>query len=139
MLFRSMYDSYVQMGKGNDYIETVVGQARAIRSDEWLVNDSISFSTRYLDNPYGKYNYIARGTNTVNGNRFTLQRALNPLSLCDIFIREVFGYGYAYAFSWWIILVLALLINIEFFMILTKKMKLLAASGACMGIGRAHV
>lgn len=128
----TMYDSYVQTGKGNDYIETVVGQARAIRSDEWLVNDSISFSTRYLDNPYGKYNYIARGTNTVNGNRFTLQRALNPLSLCDIFIREVFGYGYAYAFSWWIILVLALLINIEFFMILTKKMKLLAASGACM-------
>ena len=128
----TMYDSYVQTGEGNDYIEPVVGKARAIRSDEWLVNDSINLSTRFLENPYGKYNYIPRGTNTVNGNRFTLQTALNPLSLCSIFIRQIFGYGYAYAFSWWIIPLLTVLINIEFFLILTDGMKLLSACGASM-------
>lgn len=128
----TMYDSYVQTGEGNDYIEPVIGKARAIRSDEWLVNDSISFSTRFLENPYGKYNYIPRGTDTVNGNRFTLQTALNPLSLCSIFIRQIFGYGYSYAFSWWITPLLTILISIEFFLILTNRMKLLSVCGAFM-------
>ena len=128
----TMYDSYVQTGEGNDYIEPVIGQARAIRSDEWLVNDSISFSTRFLDNPYGKYNYIPRGTNTMNSNRFTLQTALNPVSLCSILIRQLFGFGYSYAFSWWFTPLLTVLINIEFFLILTNGMKLLSVCGSFM-------
>lgn len=128
----TMYDSYVQTGEGNDYIEPVVGKARAIRSDEWLVNASLSFSSRFLDNPYGKYNYIPRGTNTVNGNCSVLYVLLNPTLLCNIIIREVFGFGYCYAFSWWLTPILAILISIEFFMILTKGERLLSVCGAFM-------
>lgn len=128
----AMYDSYIQNGEGSDYIEPVLGKARAIRSDEWLVDTPISMSSRYLEEPYGKYNSIIRGTKTLNGSSLSFSSIGSPLYFPKMAITELFGYDYGIAFGWYGHIMLVFLFAIEFFLIITNKNKLLSACGACM-------
>lgn len=128
----AMYDSYIQTGEGNDYIEPVLGEARAIRSDEWLVDTPISMSSQYLDNPYGKYNTIIRGTKTISTSPLSFASIGSPLFFPKLAITKLFGYDYGISFGWYGHIFLTLLFCIEFFLIITNRNKLLSACGAFM-------
>lgn len=118
----AMYDATVQQGLGSEYVQPVLGKARAIRSDEWVVDTPINLSTRYLDNPYGKFNNIIRGTDTINTNILNPITALsNPIGLIKAGIIKFFGYEYGYSFGWYAHIFLTFLLQIELFMILSKK------------------
>lgn len=128
----AMYDSYIQTGEGSDYIEPVLGEARAIRSDEWVVDTPVSLSSQYLEEPYGKYNDIIRGTKTLNGSSLSFSSIGSPLYFPKLAITELFGYDYGVSFGWYGHILLVFLFAIEFFRILTKGNRLLSACGACM-------
>lgn len=128
----AMYDYYVQPGEGNEYIETVLGKARAIRSDEWLVDTPVAMSSRFLDSPYGRYNTIIRGTRTLNGGFMSFSSISSPLYFPKVIITKVLGYDYGVSFGWYGNLMLVFLFLIEFFMILTNKNRLLSVCGTCM-------
>ncbi len=128
----SMYDYTVQPGMGSDYVQPLIGKGRAIRSDEWVVSSPINLSTQFLEDPYGKYNDIIRGTETINDNRITAVTVVNPVSWINIFLRECVGLEYGYSFGWYAPIFLTFLFTIEFFMIITKKNKVLSTCGACM-------
>lgn len=128
----AMYDYYIQQGQGNEYIEPVLGKARAIRSDEWIVETPTAMSSQYLKYPYGKYNNIIRGTKTVNNNFMSFASISSPLYFPKVFITKVFGYDYGVSFGWYGHIILVFLILVEFFMILTNKNKLLSSCGSCM-------
>lgn len=128
----AMYDRYIQTGEGNDYICPILGEARAIRSDEWVVDTPIAMSSQYLDDPYGKYNDIIRGTKTLNGGGLSFSSVASPQYLLKIAITELFGYDYGVSFGWYVHIILIFLFTVEFFLIITKGNKLWSACGACM-------
>lgn len=132
------FDNYVQTGEGSDYIYPVLGEERPIRSDEWLVDTPINLSTQYLENPYGKYNYLVRGTNTINSSMLTIVSVLNPVNLVSILIRFIFGYEYAYSYTWYINILLSFLFQLELFLIMSSHKKLLSTCGACMVVLSSH-
>ena len=124
-----MYDTYVQQGKGTEFVEPVWGEARAIRSDEWLVNSSRILSSRYLEDPYGKYNDIMRGTDTFNLTHFGF--ASIGHDFYSIFYK-LFGIEYGFCFVWNAKIILSFLFTFEFFLILSKKKKILSLLGSCL-------
>ncbi len=128
----TMYDYYVQPGMGNEYVQPVFGQERGIRSDEWMVDTPIAMSTQYLDHPYGKYNDIIRGTETLNNQILSIGSISYPPSLIKAVITEVFGYDYGASFGWYCPIFLIFLLTIEFFLIITNRHRLLSVCGACM-------
>lgn len=128
----AMYDAYVQPGMGSEYVQPVFGKARPIRSDEWMVDRSVSLSTQWLEDPYGKYNDIVRGTNTVNSNQLSFNKIFNVFSLAGLLINKCFGYEYFYSYGWYLPIFLTFLFNIEFFLILTDRKKILSVCGSCM-------
>lgn len=128
----AIYDNYIQPGLGNEYVQPIVGKARAIRSDEWMVSTPLRLSTQFLDNPYGKYNTIVRGTKTINENRLSVMTLAYPVSWIEIAITEVFGVDYGLSFRWYFSIIFTFLIHIELFLIITKKNKLLSGCGAAM-------
>ena len=131
----NMYDQYVQSGQGSDFVEPLFGEPRAIRSDEWIVEESRRLSARFLNDPYGKYNNILRGTDTVNktyvgvGNAGKLGN-----SFFSIFYR-ILGIEYGFCFEWNAGIIFSFLFTFEFFMILSKQNKLLSTLGSVMIIG----
>ena len=128
----SMYDYVIQQGEGSEYVQPVFGQAREIRSDEWAVSTPITLSTQFLDNPYGKYNDIIRGTDTVNSNAISFYQICNPTYLVRVIITEVFGFEYGFSFSWYAPILLTFLMTLELFLILTGGKWLLSVCGTFM-------
>lgn len=128
----SMYDYTVQPGKGSEYVQPLLGQPRAIRSDEWVVSTSTMLSTRFLDNPYGKYNTILRGTETINTNALGISSLADPVFCIKTVIRELFGFSYSYSFYWYAPIFLVFLFHIELFLIISRGNRFLSACGACM-------
>lgn len=124
-----MYDSYVQTGRGSEFVEPVLGEARAIRSDEWLVNASRRLSSRFLENPYASTSDIVRGTQSINPTYIGLNDiALNITEIFTLILGIEYGFCFGYNFT----IVVGLLVAFEFFMILTKRKKLLSLLGAIM-------
>lgn len=124
-----MYDSSVQTGMGSEFVEPVFGEARAIRSDEWVVDTPRTLSARYLEDPFGAYSDILRGTKTQNPIHVSFatlgSRIFN-------FAYPVLGVEYGFCFNWNIMVIFTFLITFEFFMILTRKRKLVSLLGAVM-------
>lgn len=126
------YDIYVQSGTGSEFVQPLFGQARAIRSDEWVSDTGKRLSSRFLEEPFGKYNDIIRGTRTVNplyvgiGNAGKL-----GYTAFGIFYR-ILGVEYGYYFDWNASAILTLLFTFEFFLILTKRKKLLSLLGTVL-------
>jgi hypothetical protein len=126
------YDSGVQPGMGSEFVQPVFGEPRHIRSDEWVSDTPKRLSSRFLAEPCGKYNDLIRGTETVNpvyagvGNLGRL--GYSPFG---IFYR-LLGVEYGYYFEWNAATILTLLFTFEFFLILTKKNKLLSVLGTAL-------
>lgn len=127
-----IYDIYVQKGEGSEFVNPIIGEARHIRSDEW---DNLSpryMSTRYLNSVFEKNNYVIRGTNSINEYALTWYSIYDPFNFLTSILRCFIGFEYAYSFKWYAVLIFTFIINIDFFMIMTKKQKLLSFCAACM-------
>ena len=61
----TMWDFYIEPGKGSQYIHPIFGNPRAIRSDEWMVNVPRMMSGYFASN-YGKYNDIVMAAKFSN-------------------------------------------------------------------------
>lgn len=127
-----MYDYYIQPNKGSVYVDPIFGQARAIRSDEWMVDTPSYLSTIYLDNPYGHYNNILRGTDTINNNEMGFYSLAAPVGLVRVLITKLFGIEYAFSFNNCVTFLLAFLFQLELFLIISDGKRLLSACGASM-------
>ena len=124
------YYDVIQPGIGSEASQPIFGEERSIRSDEFLVSTPSTLASRYGDDPFGKYNNIMRGTETLNSISGVYAGyptlAASPFKL--IFL--VLPVEYAFSFYWYAPLVFCFLINIEIFFIISKKRKLLSAAGA---------
>ena len=128
----AMFDQYVQVGEGSEYVEPVFGTPRPIRSDEWLVATPDRLSAQYGEDPYSQYNYIMRAAKTpniANGGMYCSYAALaNPF----VFFFFILGPKYGLSLYWYGIIVLTFLVSIEMCMIISKKNKLVSVMGACL-------
>lgn len=129
----AVYDSVIQPGVGNEYVEPILGKERIIRSDDFVVETPNKMAS-IIDGKFGKYNNIARGTetlNSVNGiyvGYSTIGRS--PFQ----FVYKILGGEYAYSFCWYAPIILCFMVAIEFFFILSKRNALVAMTGACLEI-----
>lgn len=129
----AVYDGYVQPGNGNEYVQPIFGEARAIRSDDYVV-DTPNRMASIKDGKYGKYNEISRGTKTLNAingvyvGYSTIGK--NPFQIS----YKILPPEYAYSFCWYAPIILSFMVAIEFFYILSRRKKLLSVTGACLEI-----
>ena len=126
----AMYDHYIQTGYGSKFVEPILGWARAIRSDEWLVSTPLHLSAQYDPDPFGRINMIARGTateNMPNGMAIGLATLAFPMN-----IFYLFGVEYGVSARWVGILILTFMVTFEFAYIISGKNKLLAVVGASL-------
>ena len=128
----SMYDEYVQPGEGSEYVQPIFGKARAIRSDEWVVDTPSTIASSYGEHPYGKYSDVLRGGDTLNaisGVYLSYSSiAKNPV----IFVYKLLGVERGFCFAWNFRIVFTLLISMELFYILTRRKKLYSVLGGCL-------
>lgn len=128
----SLYDSYahIQEGQGSEYIHPVFGTPRAIRTDEWVVDNPYQLSSQFGDTPFSKYNNVMRGTATLNsilgvyGGYSTLGKS--PFLLAYLFMDT----EYAFSFNWFAPMILLFMVSIEVFLIISNRKKLLSVTGA---------
>ena len=50
------YDYYIQPGIGNENLYPVMGEARIVRSDEWVVSTPAKLASSFGETPFTKYN-----------------------------------------------------------------------------------
>lgn len=125
------YSEFVQPNMGNMQASNPIwGEIRSIRSDEFLVSTPSTLASGYGDNPYGKYNNIMRGTETLNITSGIYAGYATIAS--DIFrlVYLILPTEYAFSFSWYAPLVFGFLMSIELFYIISKKNKLVSVTGA---------
>lgn len=116
----------------------LIGKSRQIRSDEWGALTPMSFSQVY--NGFNKTSGIVRGSSTD----VSLVYALPTLQPFQIFRPFQIGYfsglvfgpetgnSIGLSFYWCARLIILFLVALDFFMIFTKKNKLLSTLGAIM-------
>ncbi len=126
-----MFDQYIQTGQGSEFISPVLGRARAIRSDEWMVNVPRLLSAEYSG--YGTENSLVRAvtsTNLVASGGLQLDyAALRDPSSWGYYI---FGSEYGLSFQWSFRLLFGFLIWYELFNILTNGKRLLSLFGTSL-------
>lgn len=127
------YDRMIQPGMGNEYVEPIFGEERAIRSDEFLVETPNKLAS-VADGEFGKYNEIARGTKTLNAiNGVYIGYATLGRSPFQ-YAYKIMGAEYAYSFCWYAPIILCFMAALEFFFILSRRNPLLAVTGACLEV-----
>lgn len=128
----ALFNDTIQEGYSTEYAEPVLGVARAIRSDEWVVSTPNRISASYGENAFGQYNYLMRGTATPNiaaGRMFFSYASLtNPLTFGTFF----FGIEYGQSILWNGTFILTFLVTIEMLLILCKNNKLISVAGAIL-------
>ncbi len=109
---------YIQNSDGTEYETPVVGFETPERSDETIVSTPRKF-----------YYY----SNEMPGTTLTLVHVLkNPIIVaCDALVHTV-GVDYAYSLDWYFYIILAVLISLEFFMIITNRKQLLSLACTMM-------
>ena len=125
-----MWDHIIQPGLGTEFIEPIFGTPRYIRSDEWLVTTPARLSSQFGVEPYGRYNYILRGTQTENlpmGVRLNLTTLIFPLNFFYIF-----GPEYGISAMWVGLLIITFMLLFEFMHIISKRKRLIALTGASL-------
>lgn len=129
----AVYDEFIQPGQGNEFVQPIFGKARQIRSDDYVVETPNKMAS-IIDGNYDKYNYISRGTKTlncVNGvyvGYETLGR--NPFQ----YVYKIMPAENAYSFCWYAPIIICFMIAIEFFYLLSRQNALVAVAGACLEI-----
>lgn len=127
----TMFDAFIQTGEGSQYSKPILGIARAIRSDEWLVSTPSKMSAWFTD--YAKFNPILRATDSYNisatGLYFSYAALASPMNWLYYFL----GSEYGLSFNTSATLVLSFLFSFEMCYILGgKKDKLSALVGAAL-------
>ena len=114
-----MYDIFgMQSGRGSSLIRPVYGVPRALRTDEYLVDNARLLHDMLQGKPYGDMGIISY--------------VINPVAIVGTLIFKLFGMEFFYSFNWYIYRIFGFLISIEFFMLLTKGKKLVSVSAAMM-------
>lgn len=126
-----MFNEYIQPGEGTDLISPILGRARAIRSDEWMVNVPRLMSAGYSE--YGPLNDLVRATTSSNlvasGGLQLDYAALRDPSSWGYYL---FGSEYGLSFQWSYRLIVGFLLWYELFIILTKGKRILSVFGASL-------
>ncbi len=126
------YTNVIQPGTSTEASHPILGKTRNIRSDEFIVTTSSILAATYGESPYGKYNHIMRGTDTLNIiNGVYLGYATLGYTPQEL-VYAVLPVEYAFSFCWWFPLIFGFLMSIEIFYIITGKKRLLSVTGAFM-------
>ena len=124
------WDVYVQPGEGSQYAESVFGEPRAIRSDEWMVSLPRLMSGEFSD--YGKYNEIVRATKSSNLSASGLYCNYSALAQPANWGFYLFGTEYGVSFLWNFNMIFGFLFSFELCYILSKNNRLLSLMGASL-------
>lgn len=125
-----MYNEYIQKGEGTEFVESVFGTPRGIRSDEWLVNIARLFSAEYCD--YGAVNNITRGTETAGPGASGLYLSYSALAMPCLWGYYLFGSARGLSFFWCARIIFGFLFAFEFCYIITKFNRKYALLGASL-------
>ncbi|MFR6072261.1 MAG: hypothetical protein ACLUHF_04335 [Faecalitalea cylindroides] len=124
----AFYYNSIQPGVGDEFAKPIFGVMRAIRSDEFVVSTPNALASQYGSTPFGVYNDILRGTETLNlvtGVYIGLPTLiLAPWELAYAILPVEF----AYSFCWYAPLILGFLMTFELFYIISKN-KLVSLTG----------
>lgn len=126
----NQYDSHIQQGEGSEYVQTVFGTSRSIRSDEWLVSVPRSLSAEYTG--YGKMNDIVRATETTNLSASGLYLNYSALAKPADWGYYLFGSEYGLSFVWSFRMIFGFLFSFELCLILSGRKKLISLLGGAM-------
>lgn len=126
------YNEVIPGGDHTLYYTPIFGKYRSIRSDEWAVSAPF-FISQGVDsngNNYSYYNDSLRGTIT------DMFSEINPPVFDILTIGKIFNVGFflfgvsrGYSFLWYGSLVFLIIVSFEFFMLITKKNKLISLLG----------
>lgn len=126
----NMWDSYVQQGEGSEYVDTVFGEPRAIRSDEWMVSLPRTMSAQYND--YGKYNNIVNARQSSNLGASGLYKGYSALAKPAEWGYYLFGMEYGMSFCWSFKMIFGFLFLFELCMLISRQKKILSVLGATL-------
>ncbi|MBE5940063.1 MAG: alanine:cation symporter family protein [Lachnospiraceae bacterium] len=125
-----MYDSYVQTGNGSQYVETIMGKPRPIRSDEWMVSTPRRLTTAF-EGVIGKNNIpMALEVNNITASGIQLGWGV-------LGTPQFWGYltgdtEIGVSFYWNAVFIFTFLFSFEFCLLISKKNKLLSLLGAVL-------
>lgn len=126
----STYRHYIQPEEQNTEYLPIIGEERAIRSDEWNVNTPIAVSQDVGENKYSYYNDKLRGTNTdiislIGAPAIDITLLGKPFNIGYILLGPEKGLS----FYWCGKVIAIMLASFEFFMLITNKKKLVSLLG----------
>lgn len=128
----AIYSQFIQPNEGSEYIDPVIGQPRYIRSDEYIVDTPSKLASSYGEHPFEKYNYIQRGTATLNMlNGIYLGYSTigkNPF----LFAYKILPFEYAFSFNWYAPIILTFMVTFELCLILANRKRIIALTGTCL-------
>ena len=128
-----IWDDQIQPSRSFE-TNTIIGDNRVIRSDEWLVNTPYAISQKYNDYEY--YNDLARATDTdMYSSIFVPIKDILILARPFNIGYLLFGEEYGLSIYWYGRLILLLLITFEMCMLITDKKKLPSLIGAILITG----
>ena len=126
----SSIDSWKHYTNEEDSSNVVSGQARAIRSDEWLVNSPLMLGQAKSDGQFPIYNEnIAQGGVNllmVNVPVKDVLALVRPFSWGFL----IFGEEYGFSFYWSLKIVSLFMVSLELMLKISKKDKLMSITGA---------
>lgn len=127
----SAYRNYIQPEEQNTEYLPIIGEERAIRSDEWNVNTPIAVSQVIdKDNPFGYFNDNLRGTET---EMFSVASSpvLDIMLLAKPFFIGyiLFGAAKGLSFMWCGKMIAMMLVSFELCMLISNKKKLVSMLG----------
>ncbi len=115
----AMYDVFgLQKEQGDALRLPVFGMPRAIRSDEYIVDNARRLFLYQIDKPFGDFSILTY--------------VLMPTNIIGIVIYKVLGAAFLYAFDWYALRVLGFLISLEFFLLLTGRKRGISFACTCM-------
>ena len=117
---------------------TIIGENRAIRSDEWRVNTPYAFSQKY--NNYKYFSNLPRGTKTdMFSTIFVPVKDILILARPFNIGYLLFGEEYGLSIYWYGRLIALLLVTFEMFMLITDKKRLPSVVGTFLIAGSSAV
>lgn len=126
----SIYNDLVQHNYGSEYVSTILGRAKNIRSDEWLAMTPARLSAAFTD--YAKTNNILRAAPNENLPTAGMYFCFAALSRPTLWGYFLLGSAYGLSFSNITFTVGTFLVSFEMFLILTKGKRLYSLLGAVL-------
>ncbi len=126
----TMFNNLYQHNYGSEYVSTIFGQARDIRSDEWLAVTPARLSARYAD--YARINDILRAAPNDSLPLTGLYYGFAALSRPTLWGYYLLGSAYGLSFSNITFILGTFLVSFEMFLILTKEKRLYSLLGGVL-------